>query len=341
MRAAAKHYRMGLPLHIAFAGFRHGHIFDLLDRCRAHGGVEVVAMGEEHAGASLMGSKGLKPTHGDIAAMIEGSGCDAVAIGDCYGRRGAIAIAALKAGKHVIADKPLCTSMEELDAIRDLVARGEARVGLMLDLRDSAPMRTLREVVRSGRIGEPQTVCYSGQHPLLLASRPGWYFEPGMHGGTINDIAIHAIDLTPWLTGKAIEGIVGARAWNAKAGDFPHFRDCAQFQLRLVGGGGVIGDVSYLGPDGCGYKLENYWRVTVHGTRGFAEASYGAKAVRVADDAAIEPEALPISAGRPGGYLEDFLADVAGSPIEGGLTTASVLEASRWALEVQRAADAD
>ncbi|MCC6356280.1 MAG: Gfo/Idh/MocA family oxidoreductase [Verrucomicrobiae bacterium] len=330
---------MSIPLHIAFAGFRHGHIFDLLERCRSHAGVEVVAMGEEHFEASLMPAKGLRPTHSDIAEMIARSGCDAVAIGDCYGRRGAIAIAALRAGKHVISDKPLCVSAAELDTIRGLAGGGGPRVGLMLDLRDSAPMRTLREVVRSGRIGESQTVCLAGQHPLLLGSRAGWYFEPGMHGGTINDIGIHAIDLVPWVTGKAIGGIVGARAWNAKAREFPHFRDCAQFQLHLAGGGGVIGDFSYLGPDGCGYRLENYWRVTVHGTAGFAEASYGANVVRVASDDAKAPESVPLAAARPGGYFEDFLADVGGSPAPEGLTTASVLEATRWALEAQRAAD--
>lgn len=331
---------MSMSLHVAFAGFRHGHIFDLLQRCQAGEGIEVVALGEENFDASLMGSKGLKATHLDIGAMIKDSGCNAVAIGDCYGKRGAIAVAALKAGKHVIADKPICITLRELAAIRDLVAGGGPRVGLMLDLRDSAAMRTLRSLVSAGKIGEPQTVCFAGQHPLLLGTRPQWYFEPGMHGGTINDIGIHAIDLIPWLTGKKIEAIVGARAWNAKAKDFPHFKDCAQFQLRLEGGGGVIGDVSYLGPDGCGFKLENYWRVTVHGTAGFAETSYGADAVRIAPDAVKEPERVPLAEGRPGGYLEDFLADVAGMPSADGITTDSVLAATRWALEVQRAADA-
>lgn len=331
---------MSTSLHIAFAGFRHGHIFDLLERCRTREGVEVVALGEENYDASLMPSKGLKATHRDIKKMIAESGCNAVAIGDAYGRRGGIAMAALRAGKHVISDKPLCISLRELGEIRDLVAGGGPRIGLMLDLRDAAPMRTLRALVRDGRIGEPQTVCFAGQHPLLLGTRPGWYFEPGMHGGTINDIGIHAIDIVPWLTGKKIEAIVGACSWNAKAKEFPHFKDCAQFQLRLAGGGGVIGDVSYLGPDGCGFKLENYWRVTVHGTSGFAETSYGADNVRLVGDAAKEPERVPLSAGRPGGYLEDFLAELAGAPAADGLTTDSVLASTRWALEVQRAADA-
>lgn len=302
--------------------------------------MEVVALGEENYADSLMASKNLKPTHTDLNAMIAGTGCDVVAIGDVYRKRGPIAIAALRAGKHVISDKPLCISLQELDAIRELAAKNKLCVGLMFDLRDSAPMRTLREIVRSGKIGEPQALCLSGQHPLLLGSRAGWFFEPGMHGGSINDIGSHAMDAIPWLTGKAIEGVVGARAWNGKAKKFPHFRDSVQCQLRLAGGGGAIADFSYLAPDGCGYKLDNYWRVTVHGTAGFAEASYGANTVRMADDAAKEVENVPLAEGRPGGYLEDFLAEVSGKPSADGLTTASSLEATRWALEAQRIGDA-
>lgn len=332
---------MNKKLRLAFAGFRHGHIFDLLDRARAHAGIDVVAMAEENYDASLMPGKKLTPTHTDIARMLAEVPCDAVAVGDCYGRRARIVTAALRAGKHVISDKPLCISLADLDEIAGLAKPSGPRVGLMFDLRDAGTIRGLREVVRSGRIGVPQTVCISAQHPLIPGTRPAWYFEPGMHGGTLNDIAIHAADIVPWLTGQPIAEITAARAWNAKARDFPHFKDCAQFQLRLANGGGVIGDVSYLAPDRCGFKTDNYWRITVHGTAGFAETSYGGDSVRVADDAASDLETLPAAAKRPGGYLEDFLADVAGSPAPDGLSTAAAFTASRWALELQRIADAE
>ena len=39
-----------------------------------------------------------------------------------------------------------------------------------------------------------------------------WYFEEGKHGGTINDIAIHGIDLVRYLTGKNVTKI-GAKAF--------------------------------------------------------------------------------------------------------------------------------
>jgi|SRR6266511_4727891 len=99
-------------------------------------------------------------------------------------------------------------------------------------------------------------------------ARPGWYFERGKHGGTINDIAIHAFDFVPWITGLEWRAIIAARTWNAKAREFPHFHDCAQIMATLANGAGVRADVSYLAPDRLRYKLPHYWHVLVHGTRG-------------------------------------------------------------------------
>jgi predicted dehydrogenase len=156
-----------------------------------------------------------------------------------------------------------------------------------------------------------------------------------MHGGTLNDIAVHAVDFLPWLTGLEIAEITSSRSWNAKAGEAPHFKDCAQCVLRLSNGGGVLGDVSYLAPDQCGYSADNYWRITAHGTLGFAETSYNRDGVTFADDSSTAPEAVPPASPRPGGYLQDFLNDIGGCPLPGGLTTGSNLRATRLALELE------
>jgi len=320
---------------IAFAGFRHAHIFDLYQRVKDHPDVELAATCEENLADSLMPAKDMSPEFTSMEKLPGDADFDILALGDCYGKRGAQAIAALQAGKHVIADKPLCTSLDELEQIEELSKAKGLCVGLMLDVRDHGNWIALREVVRSGRIGGVQTLSFFGQHPLLWGSRPAWYFEPGMHGGTLNDIAIHAMDFIPWLTGLEIEEIVAARAWNAKATEAPHFKDCAQLMLRLSNGGGVLGDVSYLAPDACGYAIPNYWRITLHGTSGFAETSYNAHGITVADDSSKEPELIPSAPGRPGGYLQDFLNEIAGTSGPGGLTTESNLRATRQALELE------
>lgn len=320
-------------LRLGFAGFRHAHIIDLYQRAQEHPKIHVVGVWENDPRASLLPERNITRTHSTYEDLLKD--CDALAIGDVYGQRGALVIDALRAGRHVIADKPLCTSLKELGEIECLAKINQLKIGMMLDLRDHGNLITLKSLLDSGRLGEIQTLAISAQHPLLLGRRPAWYFEPGQHGGTLNDIAIHALDFIPWLTGLDIAEVVMARTWNAKASEAPHFKDCGQFMLKLSNSGGVLGDVSYLAPDGCGYELDNYWRISVHGTRGFAETSYNRAGVTVSDDNASALETISSELARPGGYLEDFLEDISGRPVIGGRDTTSCLLASRRAQHLE------
>ncbi len=324
----------------AFAGFRHVHILDLLTGVEERDDTEVVACSEEDAAAreSLAAAGRVQITHTDFATMLGEVDAEVIAIGDYYSSRGAIAIAALLAGKHVLSDKPLCTSIEEQATIERLARERGLSVFLQLDSRTYGAWITLREIIRAGEIGDVVTMRIDGQHPLLLGSRPGWYFEPGKHGGTINDIAVHAFDFVPWMTDLGWRRIVAARSWNAKAREHPHFQDSAQFLAELENGAGVSVDVSYLAPDKLGYMLPHYWRITVHGTRGMAETHLLAKEVTVITDTDTAPQQRPVAAPRTRQYLSDFLHEIRGKTELCELRTADCLRASRLALEAQAAA---
>ncbi len=236
-------------------------------------------------------------------------------------------------------DKPLCTSMLELERIRELSAKQGLKVGCMLDLGNLGPYVTLRKIILGGRIGETHSITFLGQHPLLYGTRPMWNFEPGKHGGSINDIAVHAIDIIPWLTGRRIVEITAARAWNAKIKQHPAFQDGAALMLRLDNDGSAIGDLSYLSSDKHGYTMPPYWRFTIAGSDGVIETHCSAKSVtlwRHDSDAVVEE---PAAQHRTGAYFEDFLAEIAGQPAVDGLNTKRVLESTRIALLAQHAAD--
>ena len=94
--------------------------------------------------------------------------------------------------------------MADLDRIEALAREKNLKVGCMLTMRDAAAFIGARNLIQAGRIGEVHAIAFGGQHPLLLGSRPGWYFEQGKHGGTITDIGIHAIDALPWVTGPPV-----------------------------------------------------------------------------------------------------------------------------------------
>ena len=332
-----------LELRLAFVGFRHGHITSLYDLAASTPGVAVVAACEEHGPTrESLRSKGVVDiTHDDAGRLLDEVDCDVVAVGDAFGLRGGRAIAALEAGRHVIVDKPLCTRLEELDRIRELSAQSKLQVGCMLTMRDSAGTIAARQLIRAGAIGEIHAIQFGGQHPLLLDSRPDWYWEKGMHGGTINDIAVHAIDSIPFVTGWQFARVEAARCWNAFADGVPHFEDGAQMLLTMDNGCGVVGDVSYHAPDAAGYSMPYYWRTTFWGREGVIETATNMEHLALTTAGGKETERRELPAGNSGGYFRAFLKTIRGETLDDGEpSTQQVLDSSETVLRVQAAADA-
>jgi len=175
-----------MALRFGFAGFQHGHIYSLHKKVVETDGFEVVAAGDDQTEAREEASaKGVAITHESVDDLIANADCDVIAIGDYFARRGSLAIAALKAGKHAIADKPLCTSLEEIDEMDRLTRETGLKVGCMLTMRGSRQMNGLRNLIREGAIGEVHAISFGGQHPLNLGSRAKWYFEQANMGGRL------------------------------------------------------------------------------------------------------------------------------------------------------------
>lgn len=328
-------------MRIAFMGFRHGHIMGLYNAALTHPRVNVVAACEEDPStADAIRTAGkIRLTHERYDRMLEEVEIDAIAVGDYFSKRGPVIIRALEAGKHVLADKPICTSRAELARIERLATEKHRSVGCLLDLRESGAFRAMRRMIRERLIGDVHTVAITAQHPLNLANRPKWYFEPGMHGGTINDIAIHALDLVPWMTGEKLVEVIAARAWNARLPQHPDFQDAAQFLIRLGNNGSLFGDVSYLSPDGLAYSAPQYWRVTAHGTDGMIETRLGSKTLLLAQASDKSPRVVPADPDQTNGCLDAFLNEADSAPGGNGLTMQDVFKASRCALVAQEAAD--
>ncbi len=330
-----------MSIRFAFAGFRHIHIDDLYAFARERDEVDIVAAAEDDASAAQAArGRGIELTDASVDALFaRADDFDVVAIGDYYGRRGSLTIRALEAGKHVIVDKPLCICLDELSEIDRVRRESGLVVGCMLNNRDSGPFRTLKSLIGDGAIGDVQTINFMGQHPLMYGSRPEWYFEEGKHGGTINDIGIHAFDIIPWMVDSEWRCVVSARTWNTRLPKHPHFQVCAQVMLELESQAGVIGDMSYLSPDSQGYDVPQYWRYTIHGAEGILEAGMNLETVSLWRNGSDSVEIIKPDPGRPNGVFEDFLNEVDGNRAVCDLTSDQVIDSSRVSLQIQQAAD--
>jgi predicted dehydrogenase len=326
---------------VAFVGFRHGHVYDVLSRMKSSKGFRIVAWCEEDAAtrAALAKEGKVSVTHEDFHEMLRSVEFEVCVVGDWYGKRGSLVIAALAAGKSVLGDKPLCTSLRELHQIEQRVGSAGLALGAMLDLRDAGVFRRMREVVRAGEIGEVCTVTFNGNHPLLWGTRPGWYFEENGQGGTINDLGIHAFDLVPWITGHAFTRVEAARSWATGRADSAFFKDAAQVMGTLANEAGVIGEISYLLPDAIGYGHPDYWRFVVTGTRGVLSAALNEPALTLFAAGQKEPRKIDPLPAASGGYLSAFHRSLERAPRPDDLSTQDVLDASRVSLCFQECAD--
>ncbi len=323
-------------MNVAFAGLRHGHIYTLYHEVKAHPELTVVGAWEEQAAFAEEAKAVItEPFYDSYEALLADPSVDIVAIGDYYGIRGRRVLQALRAGKAVITDKPLCIALDELDEIERISREQSLPVGIQLELRDDAALQAAERVIASGELGEIRSVAFTAQHPLNYGTRPGWYFEEGKHGGTFNDIAIHAMDALTWMAGSAYDVTLFARQWNDYATEVPQFADSAQFNGLLANGAAVMADVSYAGPKAA-FSLPGYWRFTLWGTKGWLECKAGAATLMVASEQDTAPRTVEAQPAEKRA-LESFLREVrAGSPAE---NTASCIAASRAALTLQRFAD--
>ncbi len=325
-------------MNIAIAGFRHSHIYSIYNLAKSTPDVHVCAAYEADAEARSQAEKyiGKNIFADSYDELLENPAIDAIAVGDFYSARGGLVIRALKAGKHVISDKPLCTSPDELSEIKALARETGLKIGCMLDLRYTSEALAAKRIFNSGALGEIRTLAFTGQHPLNYGTRPSWYFEKGKHGGTINDIAIHGIDLVRYLTELEVSEPLFAYCRNAFAESEPDFPDCAQFLAKLSNGAGLMADVSYALPKSIGFSPEPVWRFTFWGSRGMLEINHSRHTVYFAPEGANQPEIIEASRSDcADNFLTDFIADISGRPA--ALNTAEVLRSAEETLNIQLA----
>ena len=321
-----------MSIKIAFAGFRHSHILGLYDSALHSKDVEITGCFEENSEEQEKVEKayGINFSYNCYDEILNDKSVDVVAIGDYYGKRGQMIIKALEHGKHVICDKPICTNLAELEKIQKLSEDKNLQVCCMLDLRYMPQVPKVKEMIENNELGVIHNVSFTGQHCLDYGNRPCWYFEEGKHGGTINDIAIHGIDLICFITGKKLTKINCAKTWNAFADKETDFKDCAQFMAEMDGIS-VMADVSYAAPKCTG--LPTYWDFYFWGTKGMLNFRLKDNLIRIYKETEEIVECKEICSG----YLEDFIKEISG--ISTIMNTKDILKSQEQVLTIQKYAD--
>ena len=182
----------------------------MIDAIRAQPGNEVVAVLSSDAarGAAYAAEHGIAASVTAIDALLADPAVDAVYISTTNELHAAQAIAAARAGKHVLCEKPLALTLAEAQASIDACRSAGVVLATNHHLRNAASHQAIRRLVREGAIGTPLFARVF--HAVALPEHlQGWRLhKPGAGGGVILDITVHDADTLRFiLDAEPIEAV--------------------------------------------------------------------------------------------------------------------------------------
>lgn len=176
-----------------------------------------------------------------------------------------LTIAALRAGKHVLLEKPIAVDPEQ--ARRMIAEADRCRRTLFVGMthRFYPELIAARAAVANGEIGEVVAITDCIYEHFGFLDSPRWYLDRAMAGGgTVLSSGIHLVDRVLWFAGDRVTA-----AWGSASNPFfgQDVEDCAQMSLRFASGVSAqiaFGLLREPAPLTC--------RLTVIGTRGMIVA---------------------------------------------------------------------
>lgn len=162
------------------------------------------------------------PAHTNIDRMLADPALDAVIIATPDRLHASQAIAAARAGKHVLVEKPMATSVEEAEQMIEECDRADVRLGIAYHLRWHTGHRRIREIILDGGIGTPRhmRIHWTFRAPdgnnWRAAPETGRWWSLAANG-------THCLDLIRWMLMPSSGEIVDVQSLFAQSvWDTPH-----------------------------------------------------------------------------------------------------------------------
>jgi len=204
------------------------------------------------------------PYYGDYVKMLDECRPDMAIVSPVFGVTGRVIIECAKRGTDVFAEKPVASSIAELERVREAVEKSGIRFCAMHYLRYSPAFYHAAKMVHSGEIGEVRML--TAQKSYKYGTRPLWYADRELYVGTVPWVGIHAIDWIYHFSQKQFKSVS-----TKTFGKAPEMAALCQFEME----DGVIASVNidYYRPKGAPTHGDD--RVRCVGSEGVIEVMNG------------------------------------------------------------------
>jgi predicted dehydrogenase len=225
---------------------------------------------------------GAAAVYTDYAELLADEGIDAVSVCTWNESHARIAEAALRAGKHVLVEKPLSRTVEEALQLQQAVRETGKTLQVGFVRRYDPNARMLYRFVENGELGD---IYYAKASILRRIGNPGGWFADieRSGGGPLIDIGVHVLDLCWYFMGrpkvKSVSGQTFRQLGNRsnvqnlsyyRAADYDasqnSVEDLAVAFVRFENGAALMLDASY-----SLHLREDERKVQLFGTKGGIE----------------------------------------------------------------------
>ena len=262
---------MKKTLTLGVMGIDHSHIFDMLDE-----------MVKEGCNCNYFWTEGSPLTLKEFnrkyphikrvenkSEILENDKIDMILISSIPKNRGHLSVEALKSGKDVMVDKPGCTTLDQLNDLKQVVKETGKIWSVNFSERfHVAAVAKAEELVTEGKIGKVIQTMGTGPHRQGNYERPDWFYDRESYGGIITDIGSHQIHQFLVFTNSNKAKITHSLVKNITKKHLSGFQDFGEINLTGNGGYGYV-RLDWFTPDALPTWGDG--RLFILGDKGFIE----------------------------------------------------------------------
>ncbi len=204
---------MEAPLKVGVLSFAHGHVTAYADVMKDFDDVKLIAAYDDNAERAqpICERNGMQYSE-DINNVLSNEEIQAVMIGGETNRHEELCIAAAKAGKHILLQKPMAFSLEACDNIIAAVEEAGIEFAVAFQMRHDPANIRMRELIQKKALGNLAIARRRHCIGVLLDNNfvngpTNWHIDPVKNKGMFMDDAVHAADWFYWLFGKPVSVI--------------------------------------------------------------------------------------------------------------------------------------
>jgi predicted dehydrogenase len=155
-------------------------------------------------------------SYGTYEELLSAPELDAVYISAPNALHGELTIRALRQGKHVLCEKPLCSDSSQALIIEELARKQNLYVAEAMHYRHHPALRKAAAEIRTGIIGEIRNIDVSFvwdlQNPRDIR------LDSALGGGALLDVGCYCLDFIRWVTGDGEPTLLEAAAEYSESG---------------------------------------------------------------------------------------------------------------------------